>query len=377
MRKITRKILTRLPTRYAVTGVALIALLFAYGIIGSYIILGLGPIDSIYYAVITMTTVGYGDYIPDTGIEKLFATTLALGGVVLLAYVFNVILTNFQEKVGKYSKGVRKMNAIDKMDEYYILCGYGRVGKVVLEELIQRNQNVILSEKNEENSANIEESDSVVVINEDATENNLIAKLAGEKCQSVIISIGNDVTNLFIVLTVRETNPDAWIVSRCSKLENKSRLKRAGANKIVSPEIVGGKNLYYQSAKPHSLRLTVRHTSDEIYDEFEVISKHNCTLENIDYHIPGIETPLRRRIITKDLQDGKNFRDYLKNHPDAKKSLDNLYKMVNNLHSHVISGPDNTALELLIKDLEKKEEIIGKNLSDKEIAKITKKELEK
>ena len=100
MRKITRKILTRLPTRYAATGVALIALLFAYGIIGSYIILGLGPIDSIYYAVITMTTVGYGDYIPDTAIEKLFATTLALGGVVLLAYVFNVILTNFQEKVG-------------------------------------------------------------------------------------------------------------------------------------------------------------------------------------------------------------------------------------------------------------------------------------
>ena len=93
------------------------------------------------------------------------------------------------------------MNAIDKMDEYYILCGYGRVGKVVLNELIQRNQNVILIEKSEENSASIEESDSVVVINEDATENNLIAKLAGEKCQSVIISTGNDVTNLFIVLS--------------------------------------------------------------------------------------------------------------------------------------------------------------------------------
>ena len=54
MRKITRKILTKLPTRYAATGVALIALLFAYGIIGSYIILGLGPIDSIYYAVSTI-----------------------------------------------------------------------------------------------------------------------------------------------------------------------------------------------------------------------------------------------------------------------------------------------------------------------------------
>ena len=90
MRKITFKILTKVPAKYISSGLILIIGLFIYGIIGSIFIMHLNLIDSVYYAVITMATVGYGDYIPTTGIQKIFATTLALGGVALLAYVFIV-----------------------------------------------------------------------------------------------------------------------------------------------------------------------------------------------------------------------------------------------------------------------------------------------
>lgn len=373
MRKITFKLLTKLPTKYVTNGLILITLLFAYGIIGSYFIMGLNIIDSIYYSVTTMATVGYGDYTPLTGIQKIFATTLALGGVGLLAYVFNIILTTFQERMSKYSKGARKMKAIDQMDDYYILCGYGRVGKVVYNELNRRQQNLIIFEKNEEICEDIEETSSTIVINKDATEDNLISKLAGEKCKSVIISTGDDVTNLFIVLAIRETNPDAWIVTRASKTENFPRLRKAGADKIVSPEIIGGKDLYLESAKPHLLRLTVQHTTEEIFNEFEIISKHNCTLENIDYHIPGIETPLSREIKTMDITEGIRFRNYLKSNKEAKAALDNLYDSVNNIHSHWISAPNRKSFGNLIKDLEKQEKIIGTNLTDKEIMQLTKK----
>jgi len=373
MRKITFKLISRFHEKYITTGILLILLLFAYGIIGSHFIMGLNFIDSLYYSVITMATVGYGDYIPVTGIQKIFATTLALGGVGLLAYVFNVILTNFQEKMGKYSKGARKMRIIKNMDDYYVLCGYGRVGKVVLKELNQRKQNVIIFEKDPKMTENLVEDETIVVINKDATEDDLIARVAGENCRSVIISTGSDVTNLFIVLTIRETNPNAWIVSRASKLDNIARLRKAGADKIVSPEIIGGKDLYLESAKPHLLRLTVQHTSDEIFDEFKIISNHGCTLENIDYHIPGIETPLSREIKTMDIDDGKRYTEYLNTHKDAKEALDNLYNSVNNIHSHLISGPDRNTFEKLIKDLEKQEKILGKNLTNKEIMKITKK----
>lgn len=375
MRKITLNILTRLPTKYVTSGLILIIILFIYGIVGSYFIMGLNLIDSVYYAVITMATVGYGDYVPKTGIQKIFATTLALAGVALLAYVFNILLTNFQEKMRKYSKGARKMKAIDDMDDYYILCGYGRVGKVVFDELTQRNQNVIVIEKDEEKYQSIEESDSVVSIHQDATEENLVSRLAGKKCNSVIISTGDDVSNLFIVLTIRETNPDAWIVSRASKLENISRLKKAGANKIVSPELSGGQDLYFESTRPHLLRITVKHNTDEIYDEFKIIAKHGCTLENIDYHIPGIETPLSREIKTKEIGDGKKYRNYLNTHDDQKQALDNLYKSTNNTHSHLISGPDKNSFDRVIRDLEEIEEIVGINLTDEQIAEITKNEI--
>ena len=374
MRKLIFKILTKIPTQHITSGVILIILLFAYGIIGSYFIMGLSLVDSIYYSVITMATVGYGDLIPTTGIQKIFATTLGLGGVALLAYVFNIILTNFQERMSEYSKGARKMRKINRMDDYYIICGYGRVGKVVFQELNKRKQNVIIFEKNPNATADLVEDENVVVINKDATENNLITKAVGEKCRSIIISTGSDVTNLFMVLTIRETNPDAWIVSRASRMENISRLKKAGADKVVSPEIIGGKDLYLESAKPHILRLTVQHTSDEILQEFKIISKYGCNLENIDYHIPGIETPLSREINTMNLEDGKKYTNYLRKNKDAKDALDNLYKTVNNIHSHLISGPDNATFNKLIEELEKHETIIGKNLTNKQIMEITKKE---
>lgn len=87
MRKITIKILTKLPTRYLTTGIIIIILLLIYGVVGSYFIMDLNIVDSIYYSITTMTTVGYGDYIPYTPIEKIFSTSLSLAGVALLAYV--------------------------------------------------------------------------------------------------------------------------------------------------------------------------------------------------------------------------------------------------------------------------------------------------
>lgn len=375
MRKITFKILTTLPAKYISSGLILIIALFIYGIIGSIFIMHLNLIDAIYYSVITMATVGYGDYIPTTGIQKIFATTLALGGVALLAYVFNIILTNVQEKMTEYSKGARKLKAIEVMEDYYVICGYGRVGKVVFDELIQRNQNVIVIDKNKEICESIEESENVVVINDDAIEDDLVSKLAGEKCRSVIICTGDDVNNLFIVMTIRETNPDAWIVTRASKLENIKRLRKAGADKIVSPEVIGGEGLYYESARPHLLKVTVKHHVDNIFDEFKLIAKYGCTLENIEYHIPGIETPLTRQIKTMNLSDGQKYVNYLSTHDDQRQALENLYKNVNNIHSHLISGPDNSTFDKLLKDLEQIEEIIGVNLTNKEIAEITKKEI--
>ena len=75
------------------------------------------------------------------------------------------------------------------------------------------------------------------------------------------------------------------------------------------------------------------------------------------------------------MSDGRKYVNYLSTHDDQRQALENLYKNVNHIHSHLISGPDNTSFDNLLKDLEKIEEIIGINLTNKEIAEITKKEI--
>ncbi|WP_178647096.1 NAD-binding protein [uncultured Methanobrevibacter sp.] len=370
MRKILRRILTKIPPKYLKNGSILIFGLLLYGTIGSMYLMNLDFINSLYYSVITMTTVGYGDIVPKTDIQKIFAISLALSGLGIITYVFSVILDNFTKKMSMYSKGA-KMYKIKKIGDYYILCGYGRVGKIVFEELKKRNQKVIVIEKDPQATQDIEEDESTIVINRDATDDKLLNNIKLDNCRSVIVTTGSDVTNLFIVLTIREIQPEAWVVTRCSKLENKKRLIKAGANKIVSPELIGGSDLYFEAAKPHLARITIQHGVDDIYKEIVMIIDHECTIENIDYHFPGIRDPLTRKIGVITKQEAEDFIVGLEADPRKKESLKNLYRSVHNIHSHWISSPNKKNIDKLINNISKNENIIGIGLTDEEIAEYT------
>ena len=344
--------------------------------LGSYFIMGLNLIDSLYYTIITMATVGFGDIVPTTALQKIFSMTVALSGVGTIAYVFSGVIQNFTEKLTEYSKGAKMYKKIDKMNNYYILCGFGRVGNVVYDELKKRNQNVVIIEKDPQIVESIERDEKTVVVNEDATESETLIELTNEKCSSIIITTTSDVTNLFVVLTVREHNPDTWIVSRCSKTENIPRLYNAGASKVISPETIGGGNIYFEAVKPHILRVTVQHGMEDIKNEMYTIIEHNCIIENISYHFPGIKSPLTRKIGVISKEEVDSFLEQLEKDPQSKVYLENLYKTVHYIHSHWISGSDAECLNRLLKDIEKESKVLGINLSNEEIAEITKKYVE-
>lgn len=373
LRTFGRKLLAKIPVKYIKNGSILIFGLIVYGVIGSMFIMDLDFINSLYYSIITMATVGYGDIVPKTVVQKIFSMTLALGGFGVITYVFSIILENISKRMSEYSKGAKMYKKVKKMRDYYVLCGYGRVGKVVFEELKKRNQNVIIIENDPIATQDLEPDDSVVIINRDATDDALLGKILSDRCRSIVVTTGSDVTNLFIVLTIRELQPNAWVVSRCSKLENKNRLYKAGANKIVSPELIGGADLYFEAAKPHLIRVTVKHNVEDISHEMHMILDHNCTLENIDYHFPGIRAPLTRKIgvITED--DIKKFIQNLDENPQKKESLKNLYNSVHEIHSHWISGSDKVYIDKLINEIEKTDKLIGIDLTNEEIAEITSK----
>ena len=352
--------------------VLIIVLILIYGILGSIYIMGLDIYDSIYYTIITLATVGYGDIIPITPLQKIFSVTLALSGVGILAYILTFIISSVTQNPQDMRSGRIMERKLADMQNHYILCGYGRVGVAVYEELMKRNQKVIIIEKNEEKLEDIEENENVILLNANATEDKTLKKLNIDKSLGVIVATGSDVDNLFIVLTTRELYKDSWIVSRASKKESVKRLKHAGANKVISPESSGGTDIYFAAVQPNLVHITERHGVDFIGKELEILRKYNCHLENIEYHLHGIRTPVSRTIGVLDESEEDNFIERINTDKNVRESLETIYSTVNEVHSHWVSGPDKFFLNMAIKELENEGIILGVNLSFNEINEFTK-----
>lgn len=358
--------------RVGIYGVIIILGIIAYGILGSIFIMKLDIYDSFYYTIITIATVGFGDITPTTPLQKIFSATLALAGVGLLAYILTIIISSVTENLQDIRSGRHMEKRLAEMENHYVLCGFGRVGLSVFEELKKRNQKVIVVDRDEKATEDIEEDENVIVYNANATEDKTIRKLNIDKSLGVIIATGNDVENLFMVLTIRELYKDAWIITRASKKDNVKRLEHAGANKIISPEASGGVDIYFAAVQPNLVYVTQRHGIDYLEREFEILKKHDCHLENIEYHFQGIRTPVTRKIGVLDEDEKDHFIDMVKNKPDVRESLDVMYKTVNGVHSHWISGPDKTHVDMAIEELEKEGSLLGTNLEFKEINEFTK-----
>ena len=358
--------------RTGIYAVLIIVLILIYGILGSIYIMGLDIYDSIYYTIITLATVGYGDITPITPLQKIFSVTLALSGVGVLAYIVTFIISSVTQNLQDMRSGRIMERKLADMQNHYILCGYGRVGTAVYEELMKRNQKVIIIEKNEEKLEDIEENENVILLNGNATEDKTLKKLNIDKSLGVIVATGSDVDNLFIVLTTRELYNDAWIVSRASKKESINRLKHAGANKVISPESSGGTDIYFAAVQPNLVHITERHGVDYIGKELEILRKYNCHLENIEYHFHGIKTPVSRTIGVLDESEEDNFIERINADKNVRESLETIYSTVNEVHSHWISGPDQFFLNMAIKELENEGIVLGVNLSFDEINEFTK-----
>ena len=355
---------------YSILTYALIALisLAVYGIIGSLYIMHLDLINSLYYTVITIATVGYGDISPVTPLQKLFTVTLVLGGVGLLAYVFTLTISVVTMTVEEITSGSRLRKKMAATKNHFVLCGYGRVGAAVFRELKKRNQMAIIIERDRKIvEKELWEDPEVLAIPGDATDESILMDAGIKKARGVIITTGDDVDNLFITLTAREIHPEIWIVARASKRENIKRLYRSGADKVISPETSGGEDIYFAAVEPTIMKITMMHDVSKIKKEAEIILKHGCTLENIEYHLPEFKEPLERKIGISKIDELHKFLDSLEREPSRKRALERIYESVSGIHSHWISGPNKETLNKVAEELKKEGLLLGVDLDEKEI----------
>ncbi|HTX61044.1 MAG TPA: 3H domain-containing protein [Methanobacterium sp.] len=364
------------PIPFSILRYALIAvgILIIYGFIGSLYVMHLDPVNALYFTIITIATVGYGDISPHTTLQKLFAITLVMGGVGLLAYAFTLTITVVSMTVEEITSGAKQKRRIEHTKNHFILCGYGRVGSAVHKELERRKQTVLIIEK-DKNIVEKElwEEPEVLAIPGDATDESIMMDAGMDRAKAVIITTGDDVDNLFITLTAREIRSDIWIVVRASKKENIKRLYRSGADKVISPESSGAEDIYFAAIQPTIMKITMLHGVDEIKREAEIIFKHGCTMENIEYHLPEFKEPLARKIEVSTIDEIDSFLGILEREPSRKKSLERIYESVGGIHSHWISGPNKDALNAMADELKKEGLLLGVDLDEDEIKEVARK----
>lgn len=350
--------------------IAVIALL-TYGFIGSTLIMKLDIINAIYFTIITTATVGYGDISPQNPLQKFFVVTLVLGGASLIAYAFTLIIMVVSMTVEDITSGARHKRLLKAVKNHFVLCGYGRVGSAVHEELLKRNQSVVIIEKDQKVvEQELWNDTNILAISGDATDEGVMTQAGIQNARGVIITTGDDVDNLFITLTAREIQPDIWIVTRASKKVNIKRLYHSGANAVISPESSGAEDIYFAAIQPTIMKITEMHDVSDIRKEAEIILKHGCTLENIEYHLPEFKEPLARKIGITKIEELDRFLESLDKDPKRKKSLERIYESVSGIHSHCISGPDKETLEKVANKLEKEEYLLGVDLNEEEIKEV-------
>ena len=218
---------------------AYFTILISVGTLGFYVIGGdeWSLIDSFYMTIFTITTVGFGEVHPLNDLGRLWTSFVIVFGVSGFLYMLSEIGAELVEfRVYKENQKKRK---IRKMKNHYIICGYGRMGAVIARELHEKNYFFVVVEIDQDKVDKISALGYQSILG-DATIEKTLEEAGIHKAAGIVVCLNNDPDNLFVTLTARSLNHDAFLVSRCSQINNKPKLKQAGANKVVNPYTAGG-----------------------------------------------------------------------------------------------------------------------------------------
>ncbi len=237
--------------------IVLIALMLVVlaGSTGYYLIFGGQPkfMDCVYMTVISLTTVGYGEVLDVSGNmpAQLYTMILIIFGMGVLLYAISTLTAAIVE--GELSGILRKKQMekrIAKLNGHYIVCGIGHTGRHVLTELLKNQEQIVLIEQDRETIERCRSLGDLFYVNGDATDDaNLIA--AGiERAAGIIICLPSDKDTLYVTMTARMINPTIRIISSMTEQAIEPKLVKAGADKVVSPNFIGGLRMASEMIRP-------------------------------------------------------------------------------------------------------------------------------
>ena len=238
------KFLARIVRLQLVRAVVALVVLAVGGMVGYVLIEGWSYLDAAYMVVLTFTTVGYEEVNPLSPNGRLFTMGLMVVGIGVMFYILTGIvqLVVEQEVLRGFVRRHRMRSQLAKLNGHFIVCGFGRVGRAVASTLQELSSPLIIVDKDEEALSDAEEL-GYLQVKGDSTKDDDLLMAQVKDASGLVAATGDDVENVYIVLTARGLNPDLYIVARASRADAEDKLKRAGADEVVSPYAIGGRHM--------------------------------------------------------------------------------------------------------------------------------------
>lgn len=250
-------------------GVALVAMVIvlAVGTVGFMVIFSVGVLEALYDTASVVTTIGFREQ-PHSAGAKVFSIFLILAGVGTVLYAFGVVLEAIIEGQLRDLFGRRRMERrIAGMSGHVIVCGWGRVGRAIAENLPPEQDLVVV----DNDPVRLAEVPHPTVLG-DATDDAVLQRAGIERCRALVAAVSSDADNLYLTLSGRTLRPDLFIVARARVTSSEDKLLRAGANRVVNPQAIGGARMAAFVLQPHVTEFldVVMHGTDVEYRLEEV-----------------------------------------------------------------------------------------------------------
>jgi voltage-gated potassium channel len=246
-------LLMNMVRRYQGLFIPLIILvaLVIIGTIGYPLIDGYTFFDAFYMTIITIFTVGYGEVAPLSIGGKIFTSILIITSFGTFAYAASLFTKSIMDGEFKDFFKQRKLNKLlEALSNHVIICGYGRNGRQAAQVLKKHGQRFVVIEKSETITAQLDHRYKELVINGDATTDEVMLRAGIKRAKAIIITLPADADNLFICLTARNLNPKITIISRASEDTSDAKLRIAGADNVIMPDKIGGAHMASLVMKP-------------------------------------------------------------------------------------------------------------------------------
>ncbi|MCP4291295.1 MAG: potassium channel protein [bacterium] len=279
-------------------GLGLMVLVIALGVLWFMAMEGFSFMDALYMTIITVSTVGFNEvHVLDIS-GRIFVLVLIVTGLTVMTYTLGAVGKVIIEGSIQHYLGRQRMNReVENLKNHYMVCGHGRMGNILCEELQREGVDFVVIEQDPDKAQKLIEK-GYLVVKGNATEDHVLETAGVRRAKGLVAVVSNNVNNLYITLSAREMsrqeNPYLYILSRATDQSASEKITRAGANRVISPYAIGGMRIVQALLRP------------TVYDFVEVATQSSGLELMFEEFIVGMDSILNE-IAIKDSNIRSDF----------------------------------------------------------------------